>query len=183
VVIMVKMAGDSMRTSRAAGILAAAIGGAATLAGCGQEPNVPASSPVAPHIKAAGAVKKGPTADELTAGMAAAPALGKSVLPVDLKFELAQRPKIGQPLEINLALLPQIAGGPATVQVTDADGLDAQSDDPFDIPAVEPGEVYRHTVRLTPNTDGVLLVDLTVSLQHDDVSDSKVFAVPVIVDR
>jgi hypothetical protein len=36
---------------------------------------------------------------------------------------------------------------------------------------------------VTPNTDGVLLVNLTVSLKHDDVSDSQVFSVPIIVDR
>ena len=31
-------------------------------------------------------------------------------VPVELKFELTQRPKVGQPLEINLALIPQIDG-------------------------------------------------------------------------
>ncbi len=174
-----------MKTSHPPATLAAVICAAASLLhGCGQDANLPASGPAAPHFKAAGAVKKGPTAEELTAGMAEAPALGKSPLPVDLKFELAGRPKIGQMLEINVALVPQLAGGPATVQVSDANGLDAaQGENQFDIPEVEPGAVYRHTLKLTPNTDGVLLVGLTVSVQHDEINDSKVFAVPVIVDR
>jgi hypothetical protein len=36
---------------------------------------------------------------------------------------------------------------------------------------------------MTPTTDGVLLVNVTVSLKHDEVTDSKAFSVPVIVDR
>jgi hypothetical protein len=129
-------------------------------------------------------VRKGPSVEELTAGMAAAPRQGKAVLPMDVKFELGDRPKIGQMLEINLALVPQITGGPASVQVTEPEGLDAaQGDNQFEIPEVEAGQVYRHTLRMTPSTDGVLLVNLTVALKHDEVSDSQVFSVPVIIDR
>ncbi len=57
-----------------------------------------------PHISAPVAVKKGPTAAELTAGMVEAASQGKSQWPVQLKFELQQRPTVGQPLEINVAL-------------------------------------------------------------------------------
>lgn len=182
--MIVRMVGDITRKRNAAIAATAAIFAAASLAGCGQDAHKPAASAAAPHIKAPAPAKKGPTVEELTAGMAAAPPLGKSVLPVEVKFELADRPKIGQILEINLALVPQVAGGSATVQVSAADGLDAaQTDNQFEIAEVEAGEVYRHTVRMIPTTDGVLLVNLTVSLKHDEVSDSQVYSVPVIVDR
>jgi hypothetical protein len=116
--------------------------------------------------------------------MAAAPTLAKSPLPADLKFELAARPQKGQVLEIDLALVPQIAGGPATVQVSGSEGLDAaQGESRFEVPEVEAGEVYRHTLHMTPTAEGVLLVNITVSLKHDEVSDSQVFSVPIIVDR
>jgi hypothetical protein len=178
------MAGDIKRTGYAAGAAAAAVLAAASLAGCGQDANTPAPSAAAPRFKAPAPVKKGPSAEELTAGMAMAPAVGRSALPVDLKFELAERPKIGQVLEINLALVPQVGGGPARVQVSSADGLDAaQGDAQFDIAEIEAGEVYRHTLRVTPNTDGVLLLNLMVSVKHDEINDSKGFSVPVIVDR
>lgn len=181
--IRFKMAGDMFNKSHGAATLAAAIWAAACVSGCSQEGSMPAAGSAAPHVRAAGAVKKGPTADELTAGMAAAPALGKSLLPVELKFELTERPRIGQPLAINLALLPQIPGGPATVALTAAPGLDAaQGESQFDIPELQVGEVYRHTLQVTPTTDGVLLVNLMVSLKHDEVSESKEFAVPIIVD-
>ncbi len=137
-----------------------------------------------PHFKVPAARKKGPSVDELTAGMAMAPTLGKSSLPLDVKFELAERPTIGQALEINLALVPQVAGGPAAVHVSGADGLDAtQGDNQFEVAEVEAGDVYRHTLRVIPNTDGVLLVNVAVSLKHDEVDDSRVFSIPVIVER
>ena len=116
--------------------------------------------------------------------MAAAPPLGKSLLPADLKFELAERPKIGQVLEINLALIPKIDGGPASVRLSGADGLDAlQGEDDFEVADIAAGEVYRHTLHVTPTAEGVLLVNLQVSIKHDEVSDSQVFTVPIIVDR
>ncbi len=156
----------------------------ACLAACSQDASAPAPGATAPRIKSAAPVRKGPSADELTAGMAAAPTLGKSPLLADLKFELAERPKIGQVLEINLALVPKLDGGPAAVKISGSDGLDAvQGDVPFEVPEVTAGEVYRHTLHVTPSTDGVLLVNLTVSLSHDDVSDSQSFSVPIIVDR
>lgn len=154
------------------------------LAACSQEASPPSSVATTPRIKAPAPARKGPSAEEQTVGMSAAPTTGKAPLPADLKFELAERPKIGQVLEINLALLPKFDGGPATIQVSGSPGLDApQGDIPFEVPEVAAGEVYRHTLHLTPTTDGVLLVYITVSLKHDEVSDSQVFSLPIIVDR
>jgi hypothetical protein len=175
------MADRKMRKGYAAAALVLA---AVSLAGCNRDSSQPAANGTTPRPKAPAPVKKGPSVEELTTGMALAPALGKSSLPLDMKFELADRPKIGQVLEINLAFVPQIAGGPVTVQVTDSDGLDAvQGDKQFEISEVESGEVYRHTLHMTPTTDGVLLINLSVALKHDEVTDSKAFSVPVIVDR
>jgi hypothetical protein len=52
-----------------------------------------------------------------------------------------------------------------------------------DLPAVEAGQVYRQTVTVTAATDGVLLLGLTVLLKHDDLTDSRAFSIPLIVDR
>jgi hypothetical protein len=176
------MAGDTAKTRYAA---LAAICCCACLAGCGQDaPPPPPPGAAAPHFKLPPPVHKGPSAEELTAGMAAAPTMGKSPMFADLKFELEDRPKIGQVLQINLALLPKLDGGPATVKVSGSEGLDAAQDDsPFEVSEVAAGEVYRHTLHVTPTTDGVLLVSITVTLNHDEVTDSQVYSVPVIVDR
>jgi hypothetical protein len=158
----------------------------AALCACQQDAGNAAQSGAVTHVKpkAAAVVKKGPTAAELTVGMVEAASQGKSQVPVELKFELVQRPKVGQVLEINLALLPQIDANSASVEVTGADGLNlAPGTGQFGIDATQAGEVYRHTVTMTPTADGVFLIGVAVSLKHDEISDSKAFFIPIIAER
>lgn len=157
----------------------------ALLSACNQDSGSPAESNAVARPKPAPVVlRSGPTAAQQTAGMVQAANQGKSQVPVELKFDLGGRPKVGQLLEINLALIPQIAASPAIIQVRDADGLTvAPGGNQFDIPAAEVGEVYRQTVRVTPNAEGVLLVGVTVLLKHDDVTDQRAFSIPIIAER
>jgi hypothetical protein len=156
----------------------------AAVSGCHRDSESPPPPKPAPRVSVAVPVKKGPTAAEQTAGMVQAAASGKSQLPVELKFDLQQRPTLGQPLDVDLAILPQIDAGGAAIQVTGGDGLTvAQGANQIDLPAVEAGAVYRHSVKVTPATDGVLVLGLTVLLKHDDLTESRAFSVPLIVDR
>jgi hypothetical protein len=130
------------------------------------------------------AVKQGPSAEELTAGMVEAATQGKSQLAVKLKFELKQRPTVGQPFDIDIAVMPQIDASSADIQVRDGDGLTAApGSNPVKLAAVEAGQVYRQTLKLTPTLDGVLLLGVTVSLKHDEIDESRAFAIPLIVER
>jgi hypothetical protein len=138
------------------------------------------------HVKAqpAAAAKKGPSAAELTAGMVEAVSQGKSQIPVELKFELVQRPKVGQPLEINLALMPQIDGNAASIEVSGSDGLNlAPGGRQFVIASTEAGEVYRHTLNITPTAEGVLFMEVNIVLKHDEITDSRAFSIPIIAER
>jgi hypothetical protein len=145
-------------------------------------PAPPTAAPV-PHITVP-VVKKGPTAAELTAGMVEAASQGKSDVAVQLKFELQRRPTVGQPLDINVAVLPRIDANPAELQVTGGDGLTVASGAAhFDLAAVESGQVYRQTFTVTPGVEGVLLLGVTVSLKHDDTSETRTFSIPLIVQR
>jgi hypothetical protein len=183
------MAGDTSRTRKtpwrvlgAATALAVAI----LLTACQKDSGTataPSSVPQ-PKPKQAAPAKKGPTVAELTAGMVEAAGQGKGSAPVDLKFELTRRPKVGQILEINLALIAQIDANPASIQVSGADGLGLDPGaEQFDIPMVEAGEVYRHTVKVTPNADGLFLMGVTIVLKHDETIDSRAFSIPIIADR
>ena len=128
--------------------------------------------------------KSGPTVAEQTANMVDASAQGKSQLPVQLKFELTQRPKVGQALDINLALIPEIDASPAIIKVAGGDGLTVGSAAAeFAIAAATAGEIYRQTVNITPAAEGVLILAVTVSLKHDEVTDLKTFSVPLIAER
>jgi hypothetical protein len=156
---------------------------AALVGACHQDSSAPPAA-AAPQAKTPNIAKTGPTAAEQTAGMVEAAVQGKSALPAELKFDLPQRPKVGQAQPINLALIAQVPGNPATIQVTGTDGLTV---DPgaseLDIPATEAGEVYRHTVNITPTAEGILLLDVKVSLKHDEVTDAKNFLIPIIAER
>jgi hypothetical protein len=155
----------------------------AAVGACHRASDAPA--PAAPKSQASVpvAVKKGPTAAQLTAGMVEAAGQGKSQLAVDMKFDLQQRPAIGQALDVDIAVVPQIDASAGDIRVTGGDGLTVAAADPIILPAVEAGEVYRRSVKVTPTATGVLMLSLTVSLKHDEMTDSRVFSIPLIVDR
>jgi len=156
------------------------------VAACNRDSDSAPPANAVSHIKPRAPLAPRPaaTAAQQTAGMVQAAGQGKSAVPVELKFELAQRPKVGQPLDINLALIAQIAASPATIQVTGADDLSvAPGANQFDIPSEEAGEVYRETVQVTPNAEGVLVLGVTVLLKHDENVDQRVFSIPIIADR
>jgi len=151
---------------------------------CHKDTGTPPPPPPKPHVSTPVVAKKGPSAAELTAGMVEAASQGKSQLPVQLKFDLKQRPTPGQALDIDIALIPQIDGGAADIQVTGGDGLSvAPGTNQIGFPAVEAGQVYRQSVKVTPISDGVLLLGLTISLKHDEMTESRGFSIPLIVER
>jgi hypothetical protein len=156
---------------------------AAALSACHKDESTNSANmaPVLP--KAPVVARKGPTAAELTAGMVEAAAQGKSQVPVALKFELVKRPKVGQPVDINLALISQVDASPVTIKVSGTDGVTVAAANEFDTPTAAAGEVYRYTVNVTPTAEGVLTVGVTVSMKRDEVTDVKVFSVPLIADR
>lgn len=133
-------------------------------------------------VKAPAANQHGPSAQEMTAGMVEAVVQSKSQVPIDLKFDLQGRPVEGQPLEVAIALLPQIAARSATVSVSGSDGLKLDpGEDKFEFGAVEAAQVYRHTIKVIPTADGLYLLTLSVSLLQDQTSESRAFAVPILV--
>jgi hypothetical protein len=154
----------------------------ALLAAChGEAVQAPVAS-VAPPTSAPAAVKRGATPDELTAGMVEAVTLGKSTVPVALKFDLGGRPMVGQPLQVVLAVMPQVEASSATLQVTGGEGLQIGPDaGPVEIPTLDPSEVYRVNVMITPTADGVQMLGLNVTLKHDEATETRSFSVPIIV--
>ncbi len=152
------------------------------LAACHGDATPPPVAAVTPHFKRPPPVKRGPTPEELTAGMVEAVTLGKSAVPVAVKFDLPQSPTVGQPAEITVAVMPQIQADPATLVVTGSDALVlAPGSEPVEIPAVEPTQVYRHSIMLTPTVEGVQLLGLSVTLKHDEIVETREFSVPIIV--
>jgi hypothetical protein len=156
----------------------------AAVCACHRDAAAPPPQKPVPHISVPIVAKKGPTAAELTAGMVEAASQGKSQLPVGLKFDLSQRPTLGQALDVNIAVMPQIDASGADIQVTGGDGLTvAPGTSPIDLPAITAGQVYRQSVKVTPTADGVLVLSLSVSLKHAEMTESRAFSIPLIVER
>jgi hypothetical protein len=151
---------------------------------CHRESETPQPVVVKPHVPTTAAVKKGPTPEQLTAGMVEAASQGKSQLAVKLKFDLPQKPTLGQALDIDLAVMPQIDANGADLQVTGGDGLTvAPAAAQIALAGLEAGQVYRQSVKVTPTVDGVLVLGLIISLKHDEITESRAFSIPLIVER
>jgi hypothetical protein len=134
------------------------------------------------HAPAPAVAKHGANAQELTAGMVEAVSIGNTQVPVKVKFDLAQRPVVGKPLEIAIAVMPEINAGSATVHITGSDGLELASGNGLtEIPSVEAAAVYRQSVELTPTADGVQLMEVSVALKHDEITETRAFSIPLIV--
>ena len=57
----------------------------------------------------------------------------------------------------------------------------SSADSQIAFPTVEPEQVYRHSITVTPTAEGVSVVSLNVTLKHDEMTESRVFSVPFIV--
>jgi hypothetical protein len=107
---------------------------------------------------------------------------GKPLGQMALKFDLSQRPIVGEPLEVTIALLPRVAANPVTVAVSAGEGLQVDAGaGQFDLASVDPTQVYREVVTVTPSAEGVQFLTFKVAFRHDEVTDIQEFAVPVIV--
>jgi len=114
--------------------------------------------------------------------MVEAVTLVKSTVPVAVKFELPVKPVVGQPAEVTIAVMPQIAADRATLVAKGSDALALTPGvAPFEMPSVDPTQVYRHSIKFMPNAAGVQLLDLSVALKHDDITETRDFTVPIIV--
>jgi len=157
----------------------------AFMAGCSRDSTPSPVSQLLPKSKprtAPAPAKHVPTPEEMTVGMVEAVSLAKSNVPVGMKFQLSERPTMGKPLDVLVALLPQEGADSATLRVTGSEGLElAAGAISQEIPTVEAAHAYKESFTVIPTTEGVQLLTLTVNLKHDESSESRSFSVPLIV--
>ncbi|HUI58609.1 MAG TPA: hypothetical protein VLX90_00210 [Steroidobacteraceae bacterium] len=162
------------------GLLAAAVAGA--IGGCGS--STQGSSPGASSFgfhKAQKPVRASRPGQDLQ-DMVSAVSTVRNTPAVDLKFSLAQHPDLGQPLELDVAVVPGVpVPENLTVSFQVAEGLDildgAQSE-PVDKPVA--GVPLRYVVKLLPKRDGIFTVTAAVTEDKASVTSTRLFAIPVI---
>lgn len=114
--------------------------------------------------------------------MVAAVSATKNGAPVELRFNLAQKPEIGQPVDLSVALVPHAAGlDSVAVAFSGSEGLEivegaqgAPVEKPVD------GTPVRYTVKLLPKQDGIYAVTAVVSVASANQTVTRNFAIPVI---
>jgi hypothetical protein len=103
--------------------------------------------------------------------------------PVGLKFKLAEPPRVGQPLRIDLELNQQ-AGldiESLLLSLQPGDGLAVESEHNFEFQAPPPGATQRMTVTVRAQEPGLLNLGATVLIGTANGSLTRSFSIPLIV--
>jgi hypothetical protein len=156
------------------------VAAATLLGGCGSGSKQTAADAKA---RAAAATKAVNPANAVSANMVSAVAINKTTgVPVEVRFELKDRPQIAQPVDIDLVIVP-LSGSVDRVsgKVQTEDGLDLI--DGAQIPATDrppEGVPIRHTIRVQPKQDGIFMFSAVLTVDAAGQSSSQIFSMPVI---
>jgi hypothetical protein len=159
--------------------LLSALALALAAAGCGSQ-----NEPAPPQVKAAAPVRKAATpADSLSPNLVAAVTTAKSGASLlQVKFEVAARPVVGDPVDVDLVIVPaadqieEIAG-----TVSGDDGLEVVSGGT--IPAVEKpvfGTPIHHALKVRARRDGIFTLSAALTVVADGQTLAPVYSLPLI---
>jgi len=160
--------------------LALSVAAAALLVGCGWGSSGDAAKPAAAKPVTRKAVN---AAAELSRNMVSAVAANKpSALPIQVKFELRERPQVGQPVDLELAIVPMSASvDSVSGKVEGEEGLEVVEGAqiaPTDHPAE--GTPIRQSVKVLPKQEGIFTVHALVTVEAGSDTSSETYAIPVI---
>jgi hypothetical protein len=113
--------------------------------------------------------------------MVSAVGAGKPGAEIDLKFDLRGAPVVGEPVDIDVALIPvyELNQVYATFQATD--GLEiTKGDKTPHIEHPQIGVAISHTVTIIPRRDGIFYVSAVVLADSATESITRAFSIPVI---
>jgi len=150
---------------------------AACLCGCGSGGHSGAGAKSSAAISAA--KHAGNSHDVLVTAVAA----NKSAtLPVQVKFDLKGRPDVGQPVEVNLVIVP-MSGSVERIsgKVQGDDGLelvDGAEIPPSDRPAE--GVPIEHVIKVRPQRDGIFTFSAVVTVDAGGQSGTETYSMPMI---
>lgn len=114
--------------------------------------------------------------------LVAPPTAGKPGAPIEIKYELASSPAVGQPLVIDFALAPKRASSAVRVMVASSTGLTLrQSTAPAVVRNVEAGSEYWYQVVVTPEDTGVFNVNIIATVGEGEQMLARTLSIPVVV--
>jgi len=162
-----------------------ALGAVLTLMGCSNKSDEKAAAVLAPNkakpaAGVSGAGKAPPVLDD-ESRLANAVVSGKTSAPVDLKYDLAAKPDVGQPFEIELAFLPRLPADTLDVVVTGMPGLTLVGNGTVKFDAVQAGTTYTQKVLVQADAAGTYYVSVIAKMITQVQTEVRTFSVPVVV--
>jgi hypothetical protein len=148
------------------------------LAGCDSQPDPTAPTPTSGKSQRKPA--PGPDNDMVAAFSATRGDPGL----VDLRFKVTKRPAVGEPVEIELALIPTVELEMLFARFQAAEGLQIVSGaetEHFEHPAR--GETVSHKLIVSAKTDGIFYVTAVVLADSDKNSVARTFSFPLIAGQ
>ena len=159
------------------------------LLGCGADPDPqaaatpPATKPAAAASSAAPARANATAepAEDPTAGMARAVGNGKPGAAVDIRYDFSAKPAVGEPTELQIALIPSAGVDSMDATIAGMDGITLAGPLTARFEAVEGGKPYIHTVSVLPDRSGVYYVTVSVTTQIGGQGLGRTFSIPFVV--
>jgi hypothetical protein len=149
-------------------------------AGCGSknQPGLLERVVTKPHP----APKRAVPFDGISPDMVTAVSATKGTAAVQVKFELTGRPDVGEPVDVNLVIVPLAVGlDEISGKIQAEDGLQILSGDV--IAAVEKpvaATPISHTLKIRPQREGIFTLSTVISSEYGGQATTQTFAFPVI---
>lgn len=164
------------------GFLACALAATPLLVACGSESSDANGAVSAPSQADSAVTDRQSATAEATKGMVTGVTnTAKPGAPVELKFELKNRPTAGEPLSIELAFIPLQESEYLRATFLATEGLELRQAPTPEYRDVEAGGVYRHTLTVVPREDGAYYTSVIVVMEVPNGAEARSFSIPVIV--
>ena len=110
-------------------------------------------------------------------------ATSKLALPFSLRFRLDSRPRVGQPVTIDLMITPaaQVQIRSLKFRFEPGDGLQLDGDPDFVVNGATPEISVHRELQVTPRTAGLLELQARAAVETSSEALSQVYAIPLIV--
>ncbi len=171
---------DQHRSIWIARIATACIAGVLAACGADSEPETVAQPQTS--VAASNPAPTKPDADDPVARMARAVG-GKTGAAVELRYEIAAKPQVGAPTEMQLALIPSSTVDSMKLTIRGMEGLTLAGSLSAGFEVVEPGKPYLHSFSMLPEHPGVYYISVVIDTRIGPSSVARTFSIPFAVDN
>jgi hypothetical protein len=156
---------------------------AAAAAGCGGkgEPDAAAPKPAAGGAADDAAQSTQAAGRDEEQRLANAVPTGKAGAAVDLQYEVAPRPEVGAPFEIELTFAPRLAADTLDVQLSSMPGLRITSADTVRFDGVQSGERYAAKVSVIADAPGLYYIGVVARMATKVQAEARAFSIPIVI--